>query len=297
MADKEKGFDIWGYAAGILTGVTYGMNPLFGKPLLSHGVSVDTVLFFRYFLAFVILGLWLLVRRMSFRVTKAQLFRLLILGVTFSLSSITLFLAYDYIPAGLATTIVFLYPVLVAIISVFLHVYPSWQVWLSICLTFVGVIILSLPHGSVSLHWQGLLLSGASAMSYAVYLVIVNRSTKLRTVKPNVLTFYVLAIGSLTFLVHHLVGGGAFLAGVSGPEQWAEMAGLAVFPTLISLVTLAISTRRIGAVKTSVLGVFEPVTAICIGVLVFGESLTANVIAGIIITIFAVTFMVATGKK
>jgi drug/metabolite transporter (DMT)-like permease len=255
------------------------------------------MLFFRYAIAFVLMGIWLLLRGESFKVSRPQFWRLTILGILFGCSSMTLFLAYNYIPAGLATTIVFLYPVLVALISVFLRVYPSWQVWLSIFLTFAGVVILSLPHGGVTLKWQGLLLAGASAMSYAVYLVIVNRSTKLRTVSPNVLTFYVLALGSLLFFFHHLWLGGDFFKGVNGIEQWGEMVGLAVFPTIISLVTLAISTRRIGAVKTSVLGVFEPITAICIGSFVFGESLTANVIVGVIITLFAVTFMVATGKK
>lgn len=99
---------VWGYAAGIITGVTYGLNPLFAKPLLSMGVSVDTMLSIRYLLAVVILGVWLLFRHETFRVNKAQLLRLCLLGILFALSSMLLFQSYNYIPAGLATTIVFL---------------------------------------------------------------------------------------------------------------------------------------------------------------------------------------------
>ncbi|MDD6253795.1 MAG: hypothetical protein PUA96_07110, partial [Bacteroidales bacterium] len=51
-----------GYVAGVVTGVTYGLNPLFAKPLLQMGVSVDTMLTIRYLLAVAILGLWLVVR-------------------------------------------------------------------------------------------------------------------------------------------------------------------------------------------------------------------------------------------
>lgn len=188
---------VWGYAAGIITGVTYGLNPLFAKPLLSMGVSVDTMLSIRYLLAVVILGVWLLFRHETFRVNKAQFLRLCVLGILFALSSMLLFQSYNYIPAGLATTIVFLYPVLVALIMVFLKVYPTWQVWASIFMTFIGVVILSKPSGNVSLNLSGLLLAGGSALAYAMYLVVVNRSRRLRTVSSHILTFYALGIGSI----------------------------------------------------------------------------------------------------
>lgn len=301
MKDKtsttNSGNIAWGYAAGIITGVTYGLNPLFAKPLLSMGVSVDTMLCFRYLLAVAILGIWLMLRKESLKVNRAQFLRLCILGVFFGLSSMLLFIAYSYIPAGLATTIVFLYPVLVALIMVFLKVYPTWQVWISIIMTFVGVVILSKPSGNVSLNTVGLLLAGGSALAYALYLVIVNRSRRLRTVSSHVLTFYALGTGSVLFIIHNAFSGGDLLAGVHGWACWLNLIGLAVFPTLISLLTLAIATRIIGATRTSVLGVFEPVTAIAVGTIFFGESLTINIIVGVVITLIAVTFMVVTGKK
>ena len=288
---------ILGYIAGIVTGVTYGLNPLFAKPLLEMGVSIDTMLSFRYLMAVLILGIWLVARKESLRINAAQTVRLVILGILFALSSATLFFSYNYIPAGLATTIVFLYPVLVALIMVILKVYPTWQVWLSIILTFAGVIILSLPSSGVSFNAVGLLLAGASALVYAMYLIIVNRSRRLRTVSNHVLTFYALLFGSLLFLGHGLSSGGDLLAGVHGWFCWLCLIGLAIFPTLMSLLCLAASTRLIGATKTSVLGVAEPVTAIAVGCIFFNESLTLNVITGVAITLFAVTFMALTDRK
>ena len=288
---------ILGYIAGIVTGVTYGLNPLFAKPLLEMGVSIDTMLSFRYLLAVLILGIWLVARKESLRVNAAQTVRLVILGILFALSSATLFFSYNYIPAGLATTIVFLYPVLVALIMVILKVYPTWQVWLSIILTFAGVIILRLPSSGVSFNAVGLLLAGASALVYAMYLIIVNRSRRLRTVSNHVLTFYALLFGSMLFLGHGLSSGGDLLAGVHGWLCWLCLFGLAIFPTLMSLLCLAASTRLIGATKTSVLGVAEPVTAIAVGCIFFNESLTLNVIVGVTLTLFAVTFMALTDRK
>lgn len=288
---------VWGYVAGIVTGVTYGLNPLFAKPLLSIGVSVDTMLACRYLIAVFILGVWLVFRKDSLKVNKAQMWRLCILGFLFAMSSMLLFLSYNYIPAGLATTIVFLYPVIVALIMVLLKVYPTWQVWLSILMTFVGVVILSRPSGNMTLNITGLSLAAGSAIAYALYLIVVNRSRRLRTVTSLVLTFYALLIGSVVFLIHSAISGGEFMAGLDGWYCWMNLICLAVFPTLVSLLTLAMATRIIGPTRTSVLGVFEPVTAIAVGTIFFGESLTLNIIIGVIITLVAVTFMVMTGKK
>lgn len=288
---------VWGYVAGIITGVTYGLNPLFAKPLLSFGVSVDTMLACRYLIAVFILGVWLVFRKESLKVNKAQMWRLCILGFLFAMSSMLLFLSYNYIPAGLATTIVFLYPVIVALIMVLLKVYPTWQVWLSILMTFVGVVILSRPSGNMTLNITGLSLAAGSAIAYALYLIVVNRSRRLRTVTSLVLTFYALLIGSVVFLIHSVISGGEFMAGLYGWYCWMNLICLAVFPTLVSLLTLAMATRIIGPTRTSVLGVFEPVTAIAVGTIFFGESLTLNIIIGVIITLVAVTFMVMTGKK
>lgn len=111
---------IIGYPAGIITGITYGLNPLFGMPLIQNGVSINSILFFRYIIAVAILGAFLLLcTKQSFKVSTKQLGILLVLGVLYASSSIFLFEAYNYIASGLATTLFFLYPVLVAIIMVF----------------------------------------------------------------------------------------------------------------------------------------------------------------------------------
>lgn len=284
---------VWGYVAGIVTGVTYGLNPLFAVPLMKQGVQVDTILFFRYFLAVIILGIWLMFRKENFRINLHQFRQLVILGLFFSMSSFSLFEAYNYIPSGIATTIVFLYPVLVALIMVFLKVYPTWQVWISIAVTFLGVLFLSKGDGAQTIHWKGLVLSFASALSYAIFIVIVNRSKSVHQISNTMLTFYALLTGVIVFSIHAAASRTPLLSGIHGLESWANLAGLAILPTIVSTATLAMATRIIGATKASVLGVFEPVTAILVGAIAFGESITLNVVTGIFMTMAAIIFMIA----
>lgn len=281
-----------GYLAGLIAGVSYGTNPLFAKPLLESGVPVLVMLFFRYGMSAAILAVWMACRHEAFKVEKRELGLLGILGVLFACSSLFLFTSYEFIPSGLATTLVYLYPVFTALIMVVLRFYPSWQTWLSIIATFGGILLLSTPSAGAEIRLPGIILAIMSALSYALYLVIVNRSRRIKKVSEHTLTLYALMTGTAMFLIIRLFQGGNILEGVDSPADWGNLLGLAVVPTMISMLTLAVSSRYIGPTRTSILGVFEPLTAIMIGTVLFGEPLTPKMAAGVAICVGAVVFMI-----
>lgn len=286
-----------GYPCGIITGVAYGLNPLFAKPLINAGASIEAILFFRYAIAVLLLGGYLLIKKECFRISLKQAVVLLTLGLLFTASSTFLFESYKYIASGLATTLVFLFPVLVAIIMVFLKVVPSWPVWLSIAATFAGVVVMTGGTGNECANPVGVWLAIASAFAYALFIVIINRSKRISTISNSLLTFYALAVGAAVFFTRSITSGAELMAGIEGGRAWINLTGLAIFPTIVSTATLAVATRNIGATKASVLGVFEPVTAILVGTLVFGEALTTNVVTGILISVVAVVFMIFITKR
>lgn len=280
------------YGAAIVAGVSYGLNPLFAKPLLEGGVAVESMLFFRYLIAMLCMALLMVVKRESFHITRSQMPVTAILGLLFSMSSLTLFIAYKFIPSGLATTVIYLYPVFTALIMMTMGVHQTWKTWLSIAATFGGVVLLCLPSGKITLNLAGIGLAILSALCYALYLVIVNRSQRIKTLSSHALTFYALGIGAMIFYVLALTKGVNLTHGLNSAAMWLNVIGLGVFPTMVSLLALAISTRSIGPTKTSVLGVFEPLTAIFIGTVLFAEPLTVNIIAGATICIAAVTLLI-----
>jgi len=283
---------IIGLTAGIIAGVSYGTNPLFAKPLLESGVPVLVMLFFRYGLSAVILAAWMLAKKETFAVRKREVGLLALLGILFACSSLFLFTSYEFIPSGLATTLVYLYPVFVALIMVFLRFYPSWQTWLSIIATFGGILLLSSPSAGTEIKLPGIVLAILSALSYAFYLVIVNRSKRIKNVSEHTLTLYALLTGTVLFAIIRMIQGGTLTEGVDSLADWGNLLGLAIVPTMISMLTLAVSSRYIGPTRTSVLGVFEPLTAIMIGTLMFGEPLTLKMGVGIVICVGAVVFMI-----
>lgn len=288
---------IIGYPAGIITGITYGLNPLFAMPLMNQGASIESILFFRYFFAVVLLGAFLFLSKERFKISGKQTGILLVLGLLYTMSSIFLFEAYHYIASGLATTLIFLYPVLVAIIMVFLGVVPSWPVWLAIAATFGGVVIMTQGSSGEEINPIGVALSLASAFVYALFIVIINRSQTIASISNSLLTFYALSVGAIIFLGKIVFSDTPITEGITDCSDWLNIVGLALLPTIVSTATLAVATRNIGATKASVLGVFEPITAILVGTLMFGEALTTNIVVGIGIAMIAVTFMILVTKR
>ena len=148
-----------------------------------------------------------------------------------------------------------------------------------------------------SIRIPGIILAVASALSYAFYLVIVNRSKRIKNVSEHTLTLYALLTGAVLFAVIRALQGGSITEGIDTASDWGNLIGLAIVPTMISLLTLAMSSRYIGPTKTSILGVFEPLTAIMIGTLLFGEPLTVKMGIGVAVCIGAVVFMILRPAK
>ena len=286
-----------GFAAGIASGVAYGLNPLFGKPLLEAGVSVPSMLFFRYFISLAIIVVWMLIKQERFRLQGAQYVWMLVLGILFGCSSIFLFESYHYIPSGLATTLVYTYPIFIPLILLFLKERAGWSTWVSVGVTVAGVFVMCTPSGNVVLNWVGVILAVLSALSYSFYLVIVNKTKRIGDVSAHAITFYALAVGALLFLGAQCVRGEGLMEGIVGWQCWLNLLGLAIFPTTISLLMLAVSTRLIGATRTAILGSFEPITAIAVGVVAFGEPLTIPIVVGVLLCIGAILFMVVGNKE
>ena len=105
-----------GYVLGAVAAASYGLNPLFALPMYAAGMGADSVLFYRYVLAVALLGALMLVRRRSFALHRRDVVPLVVMGLLMSASSLLLFESYHFMDAGVASTILFVYPVMVAVI-------------------------------------------------------------------------------------------------------------------------------------------------------------------------------------
>lgn len=283
-----------GYLLGTIAAATYGMNPLFALPLYKAGMDPDSVLFFRYLFAIPVLGIMLKARGRSFKLKRQEILPLAIMGLLVALSSLTLFQSYNYMEAGIASTLLFVYPIMVALIMAFAFKEKiTMQTMLCILLALSGIGLLYRGSDGLTLNSTGVTLVMVSALSYAVYIVSVNRP-RLKDIATLKLTFYVLLFGLSLFLVR--VDFGKSLHVVDTWYLWGNLLALAVFPTAISFLCTTQAIQYIGSTPTAILGALEPLTAVFFGVTVFGESLTVRLCCGILMIVLAVTLIIAGGN-
>ena len=283
-----------GTVCGIAAAVFYGTNPLGAMNLYADGISTNSTLFYRFGIAVIILGVMMAVQRKSFALTRRELVTLAILGVFMSTSSTTLYFSFNFMDVGIASTLLFVYPVMVAVImATFFHEKVTAATVIAILLSLAGIALLNQTGDGTSLSLWGVMLVMLSSLTYAIYIVVVNKSSlRMSSVK---LTFYVLLFGLFTIYGYTLAMGETVQLLVT-PKQWLYATQLALMPTVLSLVLMVIAVHDIGSTPTAIMGAIEPITAVAIGVLVFGENFTPRLAIGIVLILTAVLLIIG-GKE
>lgn len=285
---------VTGYLLAVVAAATYGMNPVFAIPLYEEGMNPDSVLLFRYLLAIPLLGAMLRLRGRDFKVSGRETATLVVMGFLVALSSLTLFVSYEYMNAGIASTLLFVYPIMVAVImAVMFRERMSAVTFAGMALALAGIGVLYKNPSGATLSLVGTALVGLSSLSYAIYIVGVNH-TCLRSVATLKVTFYVLLFGVLLFVGRIVSGTELTLPAVW--YHWLNLLGLAVFPTAISFLCTTKAIQYIGPTPTAILGALEPVTAIILGVTVLHQPVSGRDWAGIAMIIVAVTFVIVGSK-
>lgn len=279
-----------GYFYGCLSSATYGLIPLFTLPMMAKGMVFDSILFYRFLCATIAIGCLMAFRGESFRVEKKAIMPLVVLGILFAFSALFLFWGYTFMAAGIASTILFLYPVFVTLLMAFMfHEKVSWITQFAIGLAFVGVALLYKGDVGEALNPVGVIIVLLSSLSYATYIIMVNKSA-VQGISGSKLTFYAMLVSACFFFVKAQTNGG--LQSLPDWETVMNILLLAIVPTVVSCISMVYSVHYIGSTSTAVLGAMEPVTAVCVGALVFGEPFTSNLAIGILLIIMSVTLII-----
>lgn len=285
MSPRLKGF-----IYGVVTSVTFGLIPLFTLPLMREGMLSDSILFYRFFVSTIALGLVMLIKHESFSISLRDLPIIFVLALFYTASALFLLYGYEVMGAGVATTIHFTYPVFVTLLMLILfREKVSLVTMLAILLAIGGVAKLSLHGTTLRLNTTGVIVVLLSALGYASYIIAVNKS-RLKNLHSRKLAFYVFAFTMLVFFIKDIAGSG--IQPIPDLGSAVNIILLAVAPTVISNITLLLAVRNIGGTLTSILGALEPVTAVCIGALVFSEAFTWSEFIGIVLILTAVVLII-----
>lgn len=284
--------DIKGYLLAALAAAAYGTNPAFAIPLYEQGMNPNSVLFFRYILGVPLLAAMLLFRGHDLTLNKHEHAAVGVLGILMAFSSLSLFESYKFINSGVASTLLFVYPILVALLMIFFF-HEKFKYTVAICLLLMcsGLVLLMKTPSGETLNPYGCLLVMVSALTYALYIIIVNVSHVVRNIPTTKLLLYVLLWGCVVFIV--MIPMGSPLSLPTKATGWLNLAALAIIPTLFSLACTTRAIQLIGSTPTAILGALEPVSAVILSVLVLGQTITTRDIWGGILIILATTLVIA----
>ncbi|MFV0181148.1 DMT family transporter [Empedobacter falsenii] len=279
-----------GYAYGLISSISYGLIPLFILPIKQANFPIDTTLFYRFFFSALIVGVYLLIKKKSFKIELKQIPVLITLGLLYGISADALFLGYDYLSAGIASTLLFVYPLIVAIImAVFFKEKLTFSAIVAIAFVLAGVILLSFKDGKFELNPIGLGIVFISALGYGLYIVTVNKS-KAKEIKGFTLSFYSFLFTTIYYAIKMIIQKESFV--LPSLELTFNFFTFAFVTTVISSIALIFAIKEIGSTATSILGASEPVVAVGVSVLLFGENFSWSLGLGIFMIILGVTLNV-----
>ena len=288
MTNKSK---YVGILCAVLSAVCYGTNPFGALPLYEQGVNTATVLAHRFGLAVILLAVIMVIKHIDFRVTRREFKVLFSLGILFAASSITYYQSFHFMDAGIASTILFVYPVMVAVImATFFKEKVTTMTVVAIVMSLVGIGLFYKGGAGVSLSVIGIVLCILSSLAYAIYIIVLNQSNiKMSSFK---VTFYAMLVCEITLILYSFTSPELYLHVLPSPRAWSFAVWLSIVPTILSLVFMTVAVQHVGATPTAILGALEPMTAVAIGVLVFDEALTPRLMVGILFILTAVMLVV-----
>ena len=289
-----------GFFYAAISSASFGFSPLFSIALLAAGLSNFDVLSYRWLVAGVVLLVYALIKKKKLQLNSfEEAWKIVVLSILRAITSVTLLIGYANISSGIATTINFMYPVIVAICMMIFFGEKKSPVDIGAILVSIFGIYLLASGDSIVVEGGdtrlGLICSIISAFSFATYYILMKllKADKIEVVK---FTTWIMMLSAFYFFVCALIFEGKFPI-VRDGMSWLNILGLGLWATMVSNITGVKAIRRIGPTHTSILGALQPVTALVLGVLFLGEHLYVRSIIGISLILVAVSIIVIHQKK
>ncbi len=280
-----------GILLAISSAACFSLIPIIGKLTLSNGLPWQVIVFYRGLIPVFLLGEFFLWKKRSvFRISLKEAPLLLLNGLLFAGNFIAFFVALYYIPATIATVLLYTLTIFVAIFS---------RLILKEKITLTKVIAISLSISGIALVLQvfdpgafeclnpvGVLFGISAAVVCGLYTVLTKHLGK--TNDSWTIIFWNFTIATCLFVVLFLPD---VLAVEMTASDWAGVLGVSTLPTLGGYSFYFLSMRYIEASKTGLFVTLDPVLSITMAILILGESLSLLQFGGCLLVLAGIVFM------
>lgn len=271
-----------------LSAIMYGFSAVITKIITIRGVSISTTLFLRGLLGACILFIILKLQHQSLKLSSKCLYKILLLCLLGSTATMLfLNIAYLYLPVGSATTIHYIYPIVITVIDCILkRKRPNKIAVIVLIVCTAGV---SLLFESITSHqYIGIVFAACSIFTWSFQMIYLERSN-LTKLPPQLLAFYqnlILAVVGLFcgLFTHHTFS----TALTALPYIFLA----SIFNNVLANMLIQRGIARVGASTAAILSVFEPISSILFGVMLLQETLSEKQIAACVLILSVITVMI-----
>lgn len=280
---------IKGYLLVAISAVGFATLGIFAKYAYSYGVNVPTLLTWRFSLSAVMLWVWVLFTKQHLPGWR-DIFWLSVMGGIGYNAMASLFLSANmYAPAGLASAVLYTYPVLVTVELALLGWEQLTRLRLLALTTSAlgcGLVALAQPQTVGSATYTGLLLALSAAIVYSFYISL--GSQVVQRVHAGVATTLVCTAAALVQSVNSLCSHTLLMVPT---DAWWTIAGQVLCATVIAILAFFAGVRLIGAGRAAIVSTLEPVCAAILGFILLGERLNPWQLGGGLLVVGSVVLL------
>lgn len=287
--NKTKGF-----ICVIISAFIFGFTPILCKMTYSGGSNSIMLVFLRNSMSLPIMYAILKYNKVSLKISMQEFSKLLILSVFSTiLTALLLYISYNYISVGMATTVHYVYPILVALVlAIFFKEKINKIQIFSLIISFIGVLMFF--DGDSSLNFAGLFIAFASGIAYGMALIYMDKSG-LKDYHPLLVTFYTCLLASVVLCLVAIISGNFTIA--LTPTAWMYSFIVSIFTSVIAISFMQIGVKNIGPTTTSILCMFEPITSVLMGIIILKEPVTFKSILACALILIAVLILTIFKEK
>lgn len=281
--NKTKGF-----LCVIISAFIFGFTPILCKTTYSGGNNAIMLVFLRNFMSLPIMYAILKYKKISLKINFQEAKKLFILSIFSTiLTALLLYISYGFISVGMATTVHYVYPILVALVlAIFFKEKITKVQILSLAISFIGVLLFF--DGDGSINFLGLFIAFASGIAYGMALIYMDKSG-LKNYPPLLVTFYTCIYASIVLFLVSIISGNFTLS--LTPTAWSYSFIVSILTSVIGISFMQIGVRNIGPTTTSILCMFEPITSVIMGIILLNEPISFRSILACILILTAVMIL------
>lgn len=277
----------------ILSAVIFGVTPALASLTYGLGNNSLSMTFYRNLFAIPFLFLILKYKKIPLKIERGELKNIFILSlIGVAITTALLYSSYTYIGIGAATTLHFMYPIFVAMACKFIFKEKLGKgKILSLILAFIGVALFMDTKSSGNI--AGILMALISGGTYAFYILWLDKKDLVK-INPYKLSFYIVTFSSFEMFVGNIFG--SYIEVNLPLKAYILMILCSILASIVGIVSFQIGVSIIGSTSAAIFSLFEPITSVISGILLFNESLNINKLIGCLIIFVAITYLAIESK-